>query len=141
MQNIIGTFDHPSSAKLASERLVAAGVAPTQIHFQPSPGAQFLAHAGPSQPRPGQAGYHRQSVLESIGGFFANLFVSNTDESGIYAEALRRGTCLLLVQARDADEARHVIDVLEHSGAVSLEDRVGQWRVDGWLSPQGARAS
>lgn len=141
MQNIVGTFDHPSSARLASERLAAAGIAPGQIHFQPSPGAQFIAHAGPSQPRPGKAGYHHQGVLESIGGFFANLFESHTDESGIYAEALRRGTCLLLVQARDADEARHAIDVLEHSGAVSLEERVSQWRVDGWLSPQGAPAS
>lgn len=141
MQNIVGTFDHASSARLASDRLVAAGVPAGQIHFQPSPGAQFLAHAGTSQPRPGKAGYRHQGVLESIGGFFANLLESHTDESGIYAEALRRGTCLLLVQARDADEARHVIDVMQHSGAVSLEDRVSQWRVDGWVSPHNARAT
>lgn len=136
MQNIVGTFDHPSSARLARDRLVESGVPPGQIHFQPSAGAHFLAHAGPSQPRPGKAGYHHQGVLESIGGFFANLLESHTDESGIYAEALRRGTCLLLVQAHSTDEARRAIDVMQHSGAVSLEDRVSQWRVDGWLAAQ-----
>lgn len=134
MQNIVGTFDHASSARLAGERLQQAGIAPTQIHFQPRPGDKFLAHAGRARMRPGKEGYHAQGVLESIGGFFADLFESHTDESGIYAEALRRGTCLLLVQARDADEARHAVDVLAHSGAVSLEDRVSQWRVEGWTS-------
>ena len=141
MQNIVATFDHPSKARLATERLVVAGVPPACIQFQPEPGAAFLAHAGPSQPRPGKPGYRRQGVFESIGGFFAHLFESHTDESGIYAEALRRGTCLLLVQARDADEARLAVDVLSHSGAVSLEERVSQWRVDGWVTPPAAPAA
>lgn len=138
MQNIVATFDHPSNARLATERLVQAGIPPAQIHFQPEPGAAFLAHAGPSQPRPGKPGYRRQGVFESIGGFFANLFESHTDESGIYALALHRGTCLLLVQARDTDEARHAVDVIEHTGAVRLEDHVGQWRLEGW-APQAGR--
>lgn len=137
MQNLVATFDHPSNARLATQRLVEAGIPAGRIHFQPEPGAAFLAHAGPSAPRPGRPGYRRQGVLESIGGFFANLFESHTDESGIYAQALQRGTCLLLVQAADADEARHAVDVLTHAGAISLEDRVGQWRVEGWVPPGG----
>lgn len=147
MQNIVGTFDHASSARLAGERLRQAGIPPGQVHFQPRPGDKFLAHAGPQHPRPGKPGYRHQGVLESLGGFFAHLLESHTDESGIYAEALRRGTCLLLVQARDADEARLAVDVLSHSGAVSLEDRVGQWRVEGWnlppvpQAPQAAQAA
>lgn len=140
MQNIVATFDHATSARLARERLVEAGLSPAQVHFQPEPGAAFLAHAGPSQPRPGQPGYRSLGVLESIGGFFANLFESHTDESGIYAEALRRGTCLVLVQAKDADEARHAIEVLRRCGARSLEERVGQWRLEGWQPPQGRGA-
>ena len=134
MQNIVGTFDHASSARLAGERLRQAGLPPSRARFQPRPGDRFLAHAGPQEPRPGKPGYRHQGVLESLGGFFAHLLQSHTDESWIYAEALRRGTCLLLVQACDADEARHAVDVLTHSGTVSLEDRVGQWRVDGWTS-------
>ncbi|MFD0667455.1 hypothetical protein ACT80S_07030 [Ramlibacter sp. MAHUQ-53] len=143
MQNVVATFDHLSNARLATERLVEAGIPRDQIHFQPEPGAAFRAHAGPSQPRPGKPGYREQGVFESIGSFFANLFESHTDESGIYAEALRRGTCLLLVQARDADEARHAVDVMEHAGAVSLEDRVGQWRLEGWERPgqQGSQGA
>lgn len=143
MQNIIGTFDHASSARLAGERLRQAGFPPSRVHFQPRPGDKFLSHAGPQHPRPGQAGYHHQGVLESFGGFFADLLQSHTDESGIYAEALRRGTCLLLVQAEDADEARRAVDVLSHTGAVSLDDRVSQWRVEGWLAatPQGVPAA
>mgnify|MGYP001413925432 CR=1 FL=1 len=140
MQNVVATFDHLSNARLATERLVEAGIPRDQIHFQPEPGAAFRAHAGPSQPRPGKPGYREQGVFESIGSFFANLFESHTDESGIYAEALRRGTCLLLVQARDADEARHAIETLRRCGAKSLEERVAEWRLEGWQSPQGQGA-
>lgn len=135
MQNIVGTFDDASSARRALDRLVEMGVPRGRVYFQPSADAEFLAHAGPARTRPGKPGYKRQGVLESIGGFFANLFESHTDESGIYSEALRRGTCLLLAQAEDPAQARRIIDVLLDSGAVGLEDRVGQWRAEGWAPP------
>ena len=110
MQNVVATFDHPSNARLATERMVEAGIARARIHFQPEAGEAFLAHAGPSRQRPGKPGYREHGVLESIGDFFANLFESHTDESGIYARDLGHGTCLLLVQAVDADEARRRIN-------------------------------
>lgn len=138
MQNIVATFDDPNSAQLAMRRVESAGIARNRIHFNPSPDTEFLQHAGPSQPRPGQPGYRRQGVLESIGGFFANLLESHTDESGIYSEALRRGTSLVLVEAQQ-DEVPKVIRLLQDCGAVNLEDRVGQWRAEGWEpGPQGA---
>ncbi|MBL0418854.1 hypothetical protein JI739_00705 [Ramlibacter sp. AW1] len=131
MQNIAATFDDPNSARLAMSRVESAGIPRERIHFSPSADADFIKHAGPSQPRPGQPGYRRQSVLESIGGFFANLLESHTDESGIYSEALRRGTSLLLIEV-ERDQAQKVIRVLQDCGAISLEDRVGQWRTEGW---------
>ena len=145
MQNVVGTFDDESSARLAMNRLLEMGIARERLYFQPSPDRDFLAHAGPARSRPGKPGYKRQGVLESIGGFFAHLFESHTDESGIYSEALRRGTCLLMARAEDHDQARHIIEVLEDSGAVGLEDRVGQWRAEGWEPPAqeagGARSA
>ncbi|TFZ04866.1 hypothetical protein [Ramlibacter rhizophilus] len=141
MQNIVGTFDDPNSARLAIGRLYTAGIPRDRVHFDPSLDTDFLKHAGPSQPRPGDPNYHHQSVLESIGGFFANLLESHTDESGIYSEALRRGTSLVFVQA-ERDEATRVIRILQDCGAIKLEDRVGQWRAEGWHpQPSGTAAA
>lgn len=131
MQNIVATFDDPNSARLAINRLREAGFEDERIHFRESGDTEFLSHAGPSQRRPGEPGYRPKGVLESIGGFFANLVESHTDESGIYSEALRRGTSLLLVEA-EAGQANKAIRVLQDCGAVNLEDRVGQWRAQGW---------
>lgn len=141
MQNIVGTFDDESSARLAMNRLLEMGIARERLYFQPSVDAEFLAHAGNVRNRPGKPGYKPKGVLESFGGFFAHLFESHTDESGIYSEAMRRGTCLLLARAEDQDEAKRIIEVLEDSGAVGLEDRVGQWRAEGWVPPTQEGAS
>ncbi|MEJ7929986.1 hypothetical protein WG922_08380 [Ramlibacter sp. AN1015] len=138
MQNIVATFDDPRAARQAIERLEQAGVARDRIRFDPSGSSEFLDHAGPSQPRPGDPDYQPRGVLESIGGFFANLVESHTDESGIYSEALRRGTSLLLVQAESSD-AERLIGILRGCGAIGLEDRVSQWRTQGWQSVSSAQ--
>lgn len=134
MQNIVGTFDDANSARLALERLARAGIPRDRLFYQPSTDAEFIAHAGHARPRPGQPGYRPQGVLESFGGFWASLLESHTDESGIYSEALRRGTCLVMVQAEDATQARQMVRLLQDSGAIGLEERVAQWRVEGWPS-------
>jgi hypothetical protein len=139
MQNIVATFDDPEAAKQALARLQDAGIPADRIRFDPAVDTEFLAHAGPSQPSPGEPGYRHQGVLESIGGFFANLLESHTDESGIYSEALRRGTSLLTVRA-EGDEAERVVALLQDCGAVNLEDRVGRWRAEGWAPGGGASA-
>ena len=133
MQNVVATFDDPDSALYAIRQVQQAGISSTRIRFKPSGDTEFLKRAGSSQRRLhlNDPQYRPLGVLESLGGFFASLFESHTDESGIYAEALRRGTSLVLVQV-ERDEAQRIIRVLQDCGAISLEDRVGQWRADGW---------
>lgn len=134
MQNIVATFDDPNSARYAMERIQEAGIPRERIRFMPSPDTEFLRHAGPSERRPTDPNYKPKGFLESIGGFFANLLESHTDESGIYSEALRRGTSMVMVQV-ERDEAKAVIAALQDCGAINLEDRVGQWRAAGWEPP------
>jgi uncharacterized protein (TIGR02271 family) len=52
-------------------------------------------------------------------------------EAGYYAEAVRRGSTLVTVQASEA-EAQRVAQVLEESGARDLEGMAEEWRRGGW---------
>lgn len=142
MQNIVATFDDPNSARLAISRLKESGIPDDRIRYDPSLDTEFRQHAGSSQPRPGHTGYKPQGFLESIGSFWANLLESHTDESGIYSEALRRGTSVLMVHA-EHDEVNKVCRVLQYCGSKTLEERVGQWRAEGWVpdAPAGSSPS
>jgi hypothetical protein len=137
MQNIVATFDDPNSARLAISRLKEAGIPDERIRYDPSLDTEFRHHAGSSQSRPGHAGYKRQGLLESFGSFWANLLESHTDEAGIYSEALRRGTSVVMVRS-EHDEVSKVCRILQYCGSKSLEERVGQWRAEGW-APEAAK--
>ncbi len=125
MQNIIAAFDDAENAQRAYSQLRAAGVPADQLHLQLAPGQEFLAHAGPSEPEPGHKDHH-PGVLASVGAFFANLFESHTDESGIYSDALRPGSSLLAVRALDHAQARNAAAILRDCGASHVDDRVGE---------------
>ncbi len=137
MQHIVAAFNDMSSARLALNQLSAAGVPRDHLGFKPSPGADFMAHAGPSRRKPGRPGYQEHGVLESIGDFFANLFESHTDESGIYGKDLRPGTSLVLVEAEEGEQVRRAMRIMQDCGAVRLEDHVGHWRLEGWEPAPG----
>lgn len=137
MQNIVGAFKDLSSAQLALHQLQSVGLPLEQLHFKPSPDLEFLARARKARQRPGHPGYRAHGVLESIGDFFANLFESHTDESGIYGDKLEPGSSLVLVEAQEGAQAQRVIRILQDCGARSLEDHVGQWRLEGWEDVPG----
>ncbi len=136
MQNIIATFTTPDDLHAAVDRLQRdAGLPKERMHLKESRDAEFIAQGGPSQSRPGEPGYREKGVLESFGGFWASLLESHTDESGIYAENLRQGRSLLMVEAASDDEARRICRLLRDCGARELEEHAGSWRAQGWESP------
>jgi uncharacterized protein (TIGR02271 family) len=66
-------------------------------------------------------------------GFFAslkNLFLPDEDRYA-YAEGLRRGNVLVSAQVDEAEVDR-AADLMEHAGAVDLDQQEASWRQSGW---------
>lgn len=69
----------------------------------------------------------------TVGGLVGLLVESDVDEgqAQLYAEGVRRGGTLVVVQA-DAEEAQRAEQILERRGPVDLEERSAGWRSRGW---------
>lgn len=162
MQTVIGAFEDRESAQQALERLVEAGFDRDDVHVED--GAAGLTSTGSTDTTgttaAGAGGTRigdddrdgERGVLESIGHFFASLFDEDrptpAGRSGIYAEAVRRGSSVVIVDARDDDEAEQASALLQQLGAFDVDERAQQWRAGGWTGddddqrrnrPQAAR--
>ena len=75
-----------------------------------------------------------------IGGFFRALFGTDQDQhgdaAGLYAEAMRRGSYLLTVEADSVQEAHRAADIMHQFNAVDINQRVTGWRSSGWTGYQ-----
>lgn len=87
----------------------------------------------------------RQSTTEpgsgwSIGDFFRSLFGTDQDQhgddAGLYAEAMRRGSYLLTVDADSVQEAHRAADIVHRFNAVDINQRATGWRSSGWTGYQ-----
>ena len=77
-------------------------------------------------------GYDQTRPYEET-GFFAslkNLFLPEEDRYA-YAEGLRRGNVLVSAQV-DESEVDRAADILEHAGAIDLDQQESSWRQSGW---------
>ena len=116
MQTVVGVFDSPTNAELARHELVNAGFDESSIRTQ--------SHA-----EEGGEGF-----MSSVGNFFRDLFGGEDQQSGQYAEAVRRGGSVLTVDVADDDEARAMTarQLMASGGAVNLGERTEQWREEGY---------
>ena len=125
-QTVVGVFDRYESARHAATLLQDSGFGPDAVHVTDA--SSDDAALAPEQGR---------GVMESIRSFFAEIFGSSGDSDGHiseYAEAVRRGGAVVKVDVEDEDEPR--IDtarqVLQSAGAVDIDERVAEWREQGW---------
>jgi uncharacterized protein (TIGR02271 family) len=60
---------------------------------------------------------------------------SDSEESGRYAEALRRGSAVVVLDASDEASANRAKTILEQlGGAVDMDERAAQWQTEGWTA-------
>ena len=115
-RTITAVYDTYADAERAEERLRDIGVSSSDIR---------IVRQGDT------TGKQHKSLWESI----KELFVSEEDRY-TYAEGLRRGGCLLAVEADDAN-VNEVVDILESSNAVDLDARTAEWKQEGWSETTG----
>ena len=56
------------------------------------------------------------------------------EDARCYAEGVKRGGTLVVLQARTEETAACAADVMRRHGAVDIEQRAAQWRREGWDS-------
>ena len=122
-RTITALYDSRREAESARERLSSAvDVSNVDIHEQSS------SETGASSSGSGE---HRS--------WFEKLFLSDDDRE-TYGEGLRRGNFLLTAQVDDEENADRIIQLLEETNAVDVDERSQSWRSEGW-QPQSRESS
>jgi hypothetical protein len=92
------------------------------------PGIGLAMVAGPAVP-----------LLTTITGAIAGGLIGGLRKKGVpesqanfYAEGVRRGGTLIIVNARTDELASRAVDILKEHGAVDIDERAEQWRKQGW---------
>lgn len=112
-----GTFPQPQAERDESEGGLLAQISAIAI-----PGVGPAVAAGPAAAALRQ-GSGLVAVLQGLG--------VPREEAGLYAEAVRRGACLIAVRVAAEDRER-VSDLLGSCGPIDLAARAAEWRREGW---------
>ena len=119
-RTVTAMFNSRAEAERAAQQMVSQlGVDRTMVRMNPEAGATDTGY-DPAQP-------HQET------GFFASLkhlFVPDEDRYA-YAEGMRRGSVLVSAQV-DEGQVNRASDILEHAGAVDLDQQEASWRQSGW---------
>ncbi|GAC1534833.1 MAG: hypothetical protein NVS2B4_15240 [Ramlibacter sp.] len=132
MQTVIGAFSDRTQAQRAMQQLVQDGFDSSDIHIEEhdDSGTTGSAQTG--------GGFQHEEKHGGIAGFFANLFgtdnsqLQNHPHAQTYHEAVRRGHSVLVVDARDDQQAELAVACLHGAGAINVDEQVEQWRKEGW---------
>ena len=131
MHTVISAFDDRQQAERAVERLVERGFERDQVHHEAGRDAGM---ASGTRTATHTAAADDDGFLHRVAEFFRDLF-GDTDhaESGRYAEAVRRGGYVVVLDARSEDDAERARAALEDlGGSMDLDERETQWRSEGW---------
>jgi uncharacterized protein (TIGR02271 family) len=116
-QVVVGVFESNSEVERAREALASAGISSSAMKVHAADASRNAAAVSDEAEEGG------------IAHFFRTLFGGDKphDSTHVYGEAVRRGHCVLTVQAADADEVNRVEEILEGCGAVDIDERAAEW--------------
>jgi stress response protein YsnF len=138
MQTVISAFDDYQTAQRAVERLVDAGFDRDDVHVQQGMSSGPSSATGGTSNTGSGTVYQDEDrgILSSIGHFFASLFGQDDDvrtgQAGTYAEAVKRGSSVVVVDAQTEEQAERAANLMQEMGAVDVDERAHQWRQTGW---------
>jgi hypothetical protein len=116
-RTLVAVFDSNDEARAACEALRQSGIPDDRVHLQS--GTEF-ADADTSRD-------HRS--------WFSRLFSGsdvNDEHIGEYSESLRRGSCVVVVDAVDESRIDAAAQIMAQHHAIDMDERAAQWREQGW---------
>lgn len=121
-KTLVAVFDGQSEARQALDALRTAGFAGSKARLA---AREDLQEGTASQPQ-GDA---------SFGEKVAHFFGFGEQHEATYSEAVRRGGCVLVVEAADESEVERAMDIMERYRPVDIDERQARWRQSGWQPP------
>ena len=137
MHTVIGAFDTQDQAQLAKELLIRDGFDRDDVCIEPGDGTTTTTTTRTGAMR------DDNEPQGKIGHFFAELFGTSDlhrHHSETYQEAVRRGSYVVVVDAEDDSRAEKAAMCLREAGAMNVDERMQQWRNEGWTGGQQTRA-
>lgn len=130
MQSVIGVFDTQEDAESARESLVRAGFDDDDVRVQSHRSIEDR------DSRAGGVESEDEGFMARVGHFFSNLFGGSDDDSsryaGHYAEHVRRGGSVVVVDVEDESRIDAARSALASAGAVDIDRRTETWREEGY---------
>ncbi|MGV3743505.1 MAG: hypothetical protein ACO1NO_14470 [Burkholderiaceae bacterium] len=144
---VIGVYDNYEQAQNAMNELVRAGFGRADIQLTPgdqTPNARQTALR--AEPRGGERSTRDDADTgeSTIGQFFGKIFgtYANTNDKAnhgdvmsdaeLFSEAIRRGSYLLAVQARNDEQHDEIVNIMDRFGPIDIDERGARWRMQGW---------
>jgi hypothetical protein len=117
MQTLISVFDSRSAARKAVDRLIQSGFAPDDVKVHEA--------AEPSQRQLLEIEQNDRGVFDSLGHFLVSIFGEDDGRKAAdsYAGAAQRGHSVVIVDARNDNEAESAAVTLHECGALEVDDR------------------
>jgi uncharacterized protein (TIGR02271 family) len=126
-KTLVGLYETFAEAEQVVQDLVRHGFARSDIQLA----TERAAHAAGRAADPASAWEDR--IIDGGTGMVDELTDAGVpaDEAAAYAEGVRRGGTLVVVNARD-DWADEGLEIMQRRQAVDIDARVAQWRQEGW---------
>lgn len=121
---MVVVFDQQTEAEQARDALLADGFSSGQTRL-----------TTPESGTGGEAG-RKPEHDESFGAKVAHFFGFGAEHESTYSEAVRRGSCVLVVEAADDDQVKRASAIIERYNPVDIDERQAQWRESGWQPSQ-----
>ncbi len=140
---VIGVYDSYAHAQSAMRQLLASGFSTSEVHLRPDEDTQqarsaALRAAGASGMQTGGTQGSTAPESGTLRGFFHKLFSDDTTQSAPqahadrYAEAVRRGSFVLTVDAATEPQRDVATSIMEQFDAIDVDERATQWQAAGW---------
>lgn len=134
MENtVVGVYDSYAQAQNVMNELLACGFSRDEVQLSPEASDRTSSSTDTSGSQQSGSG---------IGHFFRSLFGMEDEEDrqhqDIYAEATRRGSCVVTVDADTEEERERAIEVMNRFDPVDIDERASQWRSQGWTGYDAA---
>jgi stress response protein YsnF len=122
-KTLVALYDTFADAERVVQELIADGFARSHIHLALDHTKSRAAHASSVE---WDSAYEGANLLETL----ADLGVPY-DEAHAYAEGVRRGGALVVVESSD-ERAERGMEILRRLHPVDIHERTAQWRQEGW---------
>lgn len=135
MHTVLSAFDRDEDASRAVAALLAEGYPRQNVHVERGGtdgglDASVSERALASPERELAVGPRAMSALDH---FFDRLLGrEHQHHARTYAEAVRRGASVVVVDTESETAAERAVTVLRERGACDIAERMEQWRRDGW---------